>query len=102
MHFYFGNDSSTFLKDTLAAFPKDQYPEHKTVVVSVSSLLAVQPFSNWGLYAAGKAARDRFLGVIALEEVTYKPLIQRVHSLLYSQRYRTNLYPPFTPIDEIM
>jgi hypothetical protein len=25
-----------------------------------------------------------------------------VHSLLYSQRYRTNLYPPFTPIDEIM
>ncbi|KAF9901967.1 hypothetical protein EC991_005457 [Linnemannia zychae] len=59
---------STFLQDTLAAFPKEQYPEHKTVVVSVSSLLAVQPFSNWGLYAAGKAARDRFLGVIALEE----------------------------------
>lgn len=64
-------DSSTFLKDTLAAFPKDKYPEHKTVVINVSSLLAVQPFSNWGLYAAGKAARDRFLGVIALEEVHY-------------------------------
>ncbi|KAF9931546.1 hypothetical protein FBU30_009931 [Linnemannia zychae] len=60
--------SSTFLRDTLAAFPKAQYPEHKTVVVSVSSLLAVQPFSNWGLYATGKAARDRFLGVVALEE----------------------------------
>ncbi|KAH7047267.1 sepiapterin reductase [Linnemannia elongata] len=59
---------STFLKDTLAAFPKDKNPEHRTVVISVSSLLAVQPFSNWGLYAAGKAARDRFLGVIALEE----------------------------------
>ena len=53
----------------MAAFPKDKYPEHNTVVISVSSLLAVQPFPNWGLYAAGKAARDRFLGVIALEEV---------------------------------
>ncbi|KAF9080624.1 hypothetical protein BGX23_001883 [Mortierella sp. AD031] len=59
---------SAFLQDTLATFPKEQYPEHKTVVVSVSSLLAVQPFANWGLYAAGKAARDRFLGVTALEE----------------------------------
>jgi sepiapterin reductase len=53
----------------LAAFPKEQYPEHKTVIVNISSLLAVQAFSNWGLYAAGKAARDRLLGVIALEEV---------------------------------
>ncbi|KAF9186803.1 hypothetical protein BGZ51_001599 [Haplosporangium sp. Z 767] len=59
---------SMFLKDTLAAFPKEQYPDHKTVVVNISSLLAVQAFSNWGLYAAGKAARDRLLGVIALEE----------------------------------
>jgi len=61
--------SSTFLKDTQEAFPKETYPEHKTVIVSISSLLAVQAFSNWGLYAAGKAARDRFLGVMALEEV---------------------------------
>ncbi|KAK3808680.1 MAG: sepiapterin reductase [Benniella sp.] len=59
---------STFLQDSLAAFPKEQYPEHKTVIVNISSLLAVQAFSNWGLYAAGKAARDRLLGVIALEE----------------------------------
>ncbi|KAG0099783.1 hypothetical protein BGZ93_006002 [Podila epicladia] len=59
---------STFLKGTQAAFPKETYPEHKTVIVSISSLLAVQAFSNWGLYAAGKAARDRFLGVMALEE----------------------------------
>ncbi|KAF8924092.1 sepiapterin reductase [Dissophora ornata] len=59
---------STFLKSTLEAFPKEQYPDHKTVIVSISSLLAVQPFSNWSLYAAGKAARDRLLGVIALEE----------------------------------
>lgn len=59
-----------FLKDTLKAFPKEQFPDHKTVVVSISSLLAVQAFPNWGLYAAGKAARDRLLGVIALEEVS--------------------------------
>ncbi|KAF9986839.1 hypothetical protein BGZ75_001342 [Mortierella antarctica] len=59
---------SMFLKDTLTAFPKGQFPDHKTVVVSISSLLAVQAFPNWGLYAAGKAARDRLLGVIALEE----------------------------------
>ncbi|KAF9103989.1 hypothetical protein BGX27_010298 [Mortierella sp. AM989] len=59
---------SAFLKDTLAAFPKEQYPDHRTVVVSISSLLAIQPFPNWSLYAAGKAARDRLMGVIALEE----------------------------------
>ncbi|KAI1314636.1 hypothetical protein EDD11_001935 [Mortierella claussenii] len=64
----FGALCSSFLKDTLVAFPKAEYPKHKTVVVNISSLLAVQAFSNWGLYAAGKAARDRFLGVIALEE----------------------------------
>ncbi|KAF9991589.1 hypothetical protein BGZ80_005732 [Entomortierella chlamydospora] len=59
---------SAFLKSTQATFPKEQYPDHKTVVVNISSLLAVQAFSNWSLYAAGKAARDRLLGVIALEE----------------------------------
>ncbi|KAF9416576.1 hypothetical protein BGZ76_004652, partial [Entomortierella beljakovae] len=59
---------SAFLKDTLKAFPREQFPNHKTVIVNISSLLAVQAFSNWSLYAAGKAARDRFLGVIALEE----------------------------------
>ncbi|KAF9584768.1 hypothetical protein BGW38_005257 [Lunasporangiospora selenospora] len=59
---------SSFLKDTLAAFPKELHPEHKTTIVNISSLLAVQAFSNWSLYAVGKAARNRFLGVIALEE----------------------------------
>jgi sepiapterin reductase len=72
---YCTSNSSTFLKDTLAAFPKDQYPNHKTVIVNISSLLAVQAFSNWSLYAAGKAARDRLLGVIALEEVRFIPFL---------------------------
>ncbi|KAJ1820308.1 hypothetical protein LPJ75_000974, partial [Coemansia sp. RSA 2598] len=39
----------------------------KVAVVNISSLLAVQAFANWGLYAALKAARDRFLEVAALE-----------------------------------
>ncbi|KAF9937253.1 hypothetical protein BGZ65_001630 [Modicella reniformis] len=59
---------SSFLQDTLAEFPKDQHPDHRTVLVNISSLLAVQACSNWSLYATGKAARDRLLGVIALEE----------------------------------
>ena len=73
-----------FLKDTLKAFPKEQYPDHKTVVVSISSLLAVQAFPNWGLYAAGKAARDRLLGVIALEEVSFCVLEPLLPFLFFS------------------
>ncbi|KAF9975053.1 hypothetical protein BGZ73_001413 [Actinomortierella ambigua] len=58
--------STAFVKDILAAHPKSG--GHETVVVSISSLLAVQPFPYWGLYATGKAARDMFLGVMGLEE----------------------------------
>lgn len=48
---------------------KERYPDHETVIVNISSLLAIQASPNWSLYAAGKAARDRLLEVIALEEV---------------------------------
>ena len=37
------------------------------VVVNISSLLAVQAFSHWSLYGAGKAARDNFHASIAKE-----------------------------------
>jgi sepiapterin reductase len=37
-------------------------------IVNISSLLAVQEFPNWGLYASGKAARDMYLKVVAAEE----------------------------------
>ncbi|KAL1936443.1 hypothetical protein VTP01DRAFT_577 [Rhizomucor pusillus] len=43
-------------------------------IVNISSLLAVQPFSNWALYASGKAARDMFLKVLALEEKSVRTL----------------------------
>ncbi|KAJ8651723.1 sepiapterin reductase [Lichtheimia ornata] len=36
-------------------------------LVNISSLLGVQPFANWGLYATGKSARDMLLGVVAKE-----------------------------------
>ncbi|KAI8584096.1 hypothetical protein K450DRAFT_168697 [Umbelopsis ramanniana AG] len=45
-----------------SAFPPD------LTIVNISSLLAVQAFPNWGLYASGKAARDMFLKVVATEE----------------------------------
>lgn len=38
-------------------------------LVNISSLAAVQPFSNWSLYCAGKAARDMFFRVVAQENV---------------------------------
>ncbi|KAI9002728.1 hypothetical protein BC832DRAFT_585343 [Gaertneriomyces semiglobifer] len=40
----------------------------KTVIVNVSSLAGIQPFDCWGIYSAGKAARDMIHKVIALEE----------------------------------
>ncbi|KAI8343142.1 sepiapterin reductase [Chlamydoabsidia padenii] len=36
-------------------------------LVNISSLLAVQAFSHWGLYATAKSARDMLLAVIAKE-----------------------------------
>lgn len=38
-------------------------------IVNISSLLAVQAFPNWGLYATGKSARDMLLKVVAKENV---------------------------------
>ncbi|KAI8141699.1 hypothetical protein BJV82DRAFT_172912 [Fennellomyces sp. T-0311] len=49
------------------------FPPELTIV-NISSLLAVQPFANWGLYASGKAARDMLLGVVAKEEESVRTL----------------------------
>jgi NAD(P)-dependent dehydrogenase (short-subunit alcohol dehydrogenase family) len=37
------------------------------IIVNISSLAAIQPFSTWGLYCTGKAARDMFFSTIAAE-----------------------------------
>lgn len=39
----------------------------KIDIINVSSLAAIQPFETWGIYCAGKAARDMFHQVLALE-----------------------------------
>jgi len=41
--------------------------EGQIVVVNVSSLLALQPQVSLALYCSGKAARDMFFKVLALE-----------------------------------
>ncbi|CAO3642639.1 unnamed protein product [Cunninghamella echinulata] len=43
---------------------------NQLTLVNISSLLAIQPFSNWGLYATSKAARDMMMGVISKEHKT--------------------------------
>ncbi|KAJ2750632.1 hypothetical protein IWQ56_006999 [Coemansia nantahalensis] len=47
-------------------FAKDTGAE-RIGVVNISSLLAIQPFANWGLYAATRAGRDQLMRVVALE-----------------------------------
>ncbi|KAG2226396.1 hypothetical protein INT45_000564 [Circinella minor] len=49
-------------KDTIQPIPP------QLSLVNISSLLAVEPFSNWGLYATGKSARDMLLRIVAKEE----------------------------------
>jgi len=39
-------------------------------LVNISSLAALEPFSSWSLYCAGKAARDSFIRCIAKEAET--------------------------------
>ncbi|KAI8972487.1 hypothetical protein BDB01DRAFT_730145 [Pilobolus umbonatus] len=39
-------------------------------IVNISSLLAVEAFPHWGLYATAKAGRDMLLKVIAKEQVS--------------------------------
>ncbi|KAI7870327.1 hypothetical protein BDF14DRAFT_1741203 [Spinellus fusiger] len=59
---------------------KPHDPQHPTPfppvisIVNISSLLAIKPFPNWGLYASAKAARDTLLGVVAAEETSVRTL----------------------------
>jgi len=41
-----------------------------TLIINISSLCAVKPFPTWGIYCAGKAARDMFHSVLAEEYKT--------------------------------
>ncbi|XP_038601069.1 sepiapterin reductase [Tachyglossus aculeatus] len=50
----------------LRAFPPR--PDLTRTVVNISSLCALKPHKSWGLYCAGKAARDMMFRVLAAEE----------------------------------
>lgn len=39
-----------------------------SLVLNVSSLAAIQPFSSWGVYCAGKAFRERLMSVLDAEQ----------------------------------
>ena len=58
--------SSTYLASKVLQKYASQ-KDTKIHLVNISSLAAVQPFSNWSLYCSGKAARDMFFKVIAQE-----------------------------------
>lgn len=46
----------------------------RNVVVNVSSSAAIKPIKFWGVYSAGKAARDMFHRVLALEQAEIEGL----------------------------
>ncbi|XP_045644209.1 sepiapterin reductase isoform X1 [Ursus americanus] len=56
----------------LKAFPDS--PGLSRTMVNISSLCALQPFKGWGLYCAGKAARDMMFQVLAAEEPSVRVL----------------------------
>ncbi|KAH3715167.1 sepiapterin reductase-like isoform X2 [Dreissena polymorpha] len=43
-------------------------------IINVSSLAAIQPFSSWSIYCAGKAARDMYFQVVATEKEAVRVL----------------------------
>ncbi|KAI9503837.1 hypothetical protein GGI25_005927 [Coemansia spiralis] len=49
------------------AYAKTIQSAERITIVNISSLLAIAPFANWGLYASIKAARDQLLKVVAIE-----------------------------------
>lgn len=67
-YFHLNVSSVISLNALFLGIMKCQYPDTTVEVVNISSLCAVQPFKSWGLYCAGKAARDMLFKVLAAEE----------------------------------
>ncbi|KAI9250753.1 hypothetical protein BY458DRAFT_562722 [Sporodiniella umbellata] len=66
------NISSYFALNTGCIRLFEKYASIQLTIVNISSLLAIQAFPNWGLYATAKAARDMLMKVIAKENVKKK------------------------------
>lgn len=78
----------------LKAFPDS--PGLSRTMVNISSLCALQPFKGWGLYCAGKAARDMMFQVLAAEEPSVRVLSYapgRWNIILPSLSPRTGWFP---------
>ena len=56
----------------------------KVAIVNVSSLAAVQPFESWGIYCAGKAAREMFHRCLSQECAKRLPSLPNVRVLNYA------------------
>ncbi|KAL3831236.1 hypothetical protein ACJMK2_023013 [Sinanodonta woodiana] len=52
----------------------DKKSVQKRVVINISSLCALQPFSSWSLYCTAKAARDMFFRTLAVEDAETRVL----------------------------
>ncbi|CAB3372714.1 Hypothetical predicted protein [Cloeon dipterum] len=64
------NVGSMILLNTLflQAFPESD--AYKRLVVNITSLCGIKPFQGFSMYCTGKATREMFLKVLALEEPT--------------------------------
>ncbi|XP_045616527.1 sepiapterin reductase [Procambarus clarkii] len=62
------NVSSVVMLNAVVIEIMSKQPNVALEIVNISSLCAVQPFKSWGLYCAGKAARDMLFKVLADEE----------------------------------
>ena len=65
-HHFDSNLTSTFVLN--AAYLNLTSQLKNRFIVNVSSLMAVQAQSTWAMYCTGKAARDMFFKVLAIEE----------------------------------
>lgn len=59
--------SCCYLSSEAVKYAQEFTQSCKFRIVHISSLCAVQPFQSWGVYCAGKAARDMYHRVIAAE-----------------------------------
>ncbi|GAX11579.1 hypothetical protein FisN_1Lh059 [Fistulifera solaris] len=64
----FNITSACWLSARFVQWAKETMQCPKTVVVNISSLVAIQAFPSMGMYSASKAARDLFHAALALEE----------------------------------
>lgn len=66
--------SSLWLSVRFARFLKENPGHPPATLINISSLVAIQPFPTMGIYSAGKAARDMFHKVLALENPNLRVL----------------------------